>query len=127
MTKTVLLVGIEPTAIDFSDPAFAATPDLDAAKLQAGLHAAEAELNALGYDARWCLTDVGDTAEAVLTDRLAAGSYDCVLVGAGIRTIPRHFALFEKLINVIHEHAPRARIAFNADPGDTAQAVQRWL
>lgn len=52
--------------------------------------------------------------------------FDCILIGAGVRTIPRHFILFEKLLNIVHEHAPQARICFNTRPGDTAEAVQRW-
>src|SRR5262245_59468321 len=39
----------------------------------------------------------------------------------------KHFLLFEKLINVIHEHAPQAKICFNTLPSDTADAVKRWL
>jgi protein-L-isoaspartate O-methyltransferase len=73
------------------------------------------------------LTDFGETAEAVLRDRLKAAKYDCVLVGAGVRTVPTQFILFEKLINIIHEHAPTARICFNTKPGDTAEAVRRWI
>jgi len=34
--------------------------------------------------------------------------------------------LFEKLINLVHEHAPGAKICFNTTPADTAEAVQRW-
>jgi hypothetical protein len=33
------------------------------------------------------------------------------------------FLLFERLINVVHEAAPGARIAFNTSPADTAEAV----
>lgn len=126
MTKTLLLVGLDPGVVDFSDPALAAS-NLDAAKLQAGLDAAEAELKALGYDASWVLTDRGETAEATVRARLTEAPCDCVLVGGGIRLIPAHFLLFEKLINVIHEHAAQARIAFNTNPADTAEAVRRWL
>jgi len=35
--------------------------------------------------------------------------------------------LFEKLINVVHEHAPQAKLSFNQLPADVAEAVQRWL
>jgi hypothetical protein len=31
----------------------------------------------------------------------------------GIRTNPSNFMLFEKLINVVHEHAPQAKLCFN--------------
>ena len=58
---------------------------------------------------------------------LTGTDYDCVLIGGGLRLIPSSFLLFEKLLNVIHEHAPGARICFNANPDDTAEAVRRWV
>jgi hypothetical protein len=125
--KSVLVIGLEPTLIDFSDPAFAAFPGLNADKILTALKADEDHLNNLGYDAELCLTDFGDTAESVARDRLQRKRFDCVLIGAGVRTIPNNFLLFEKLINVVHEHAPQAKLCFNTKPSDTAEAVQRWL
>jgi len=125
--KCVLLVGLRPELINFADPAYAAFPGLDAAKVMAALTADEACLNALGYDAKLCLTDFGDTAEAVIRNKLDERHYDCVLIGAGVRTISPNFLLFEKLINIVHEHAPKARICFNTKPSDTAEAVKRWI
>jgi hypothetical protein len=127
MEKSVLLVGLDPTLIDFSDPDYAAFPGLDAQKVRAALDADRATLVALGYDAELCLTDLGETAGAVVEERLARKTYDCVLIGAGVRTIPQHFALFERLINVVHEHAPGAKLCFNTRPDDTAEAVKRWI
>ena len=49
------------------------------------------------------------------------------LIGAGVPANPSNFILFEKLISVVHEHAPRAKICFNTMPSDTAAAVKRWL
>ena len=66
----VLIVGLQPQLIDFSSPDYAAFPGLDAAKVQAALDADEATLRSLGYDAHLCLTDFGDTAEAVVSERL---------------------------------------------------------
>jgi hypothetical protein len=69
-----------------------------------------------------CLTDLGKTAEAFVRDRLRQKQFDCILIGAGVRTIPKYFILFEKLINVVHEHAPQAKLCFNTKPSDTAEA-----
>src|SRR5438045_549 len=44
-----------------------------------------------------------------------------------VRGIPTHFILFEKLINLVHEHAPHARFCFNTKPSDTAEAVRHWI
>jgi len=125
--KSVLIVGVQPTLIDFSDPDYAAYPGMDAAKVLAGLKASEDSLTALGYDVQMCLTDFGETAEAVVRNRLEQKRFDCILIGAGVRTIAGKFLLFEKLINVVHAHAPQAKLCFNTKPTDTAEAVQRWL
>ena len=125
--KSVLVIGLQPELIDFSDPDYAAYPGMTAAKVRAGLEAGAEQLTRLGYEVQTCLTDFGETAEAVARDRLEKKHFDCVLIGAGLRTIAGNFLLFEKLINVVHEHAPRARLCFNTGPNDNAAAVQRWL
>ena len=120
--KRVLVIGLEPTLVDFS-----LIPDLNAEKVMAALKADQAKLNALGYDTQLCLTDLGRTAEAVVLRKLSESTFDCILIGAGIRTLPAHFLLFEKLINVVHQNAPKAKLCFNTKPSDTAEAVQRWV
>jgi len=123
--KSVLVIGLDPTLIDFSQPGYA--PGMNATKVFAGLKSSEAELTGLGYSVEMCLTDFGETAEAVVQGRLEQRRFDCVLIGAGVRANPSNLLLFEKLINVVHEHAPQAKICFNTLPIDTAAAVQRWL
>lgn len=81
----------------------------------------------LGYDARICFVDHGETAETTVRQTLGDTPFDCVLVGAGVRTDPEEFLLFEKLINVVHECAPGARICFNTGPTDSVDAVRRWV
>jgi hypothetical protein len=125
--KSVLLIGFDPTLLDFSSPEFAAFPGLDAAKVLKALNADEARLKKLGCDVEMCLIDLGETAETVVRERLRRKQFDCILIGAGVRTIPSHFILFERLINLLHAHAPQAKLCFNTNPGDTAEAVQRWL
>ncbi len=120
--KSVLIIGFEPTLLDY-----ATIPDLDAAKVTAALKADEARLRGLGYEVELCLIDLGKTAETVVLDRLKQKQFNCILIGAGVRTIPEYFILFEKLINVVHEHAPQAKLCFNTKPSDTAEAVQRWV
>jgi DNA-binding LacI/PurR family transcriptional regulator len=123
--KGVLVIGLDPVLIDFSQPGYA--PGMDATKVLAGLKSSEEELTRLGYSVQMCLTDFGETAEAVLQSRLEQKRFDCILIGAGVRANPSNFMLFEKLINVVHEHAPQAKLCFNTMPSDTAAAVQRWL
>ena len=124
--KSVLLVGIDPAVIDFSSAEFAPY-NLSADLVMSTLVAENGRLRDLGYDAELCLTDFGATAERVVQDALKAKAYDCVAIGAGIRVSPRSFLLFEKLINVVHANAPQAKLCFNTRPGDTAEAVLRWI
>ena len=124
---SVLVIGVQPTLMDFSDPDYAAYPGMDAAKVLAGLKASEDSLTDCGYDVQMCLTDFGETAEAAVRDQLEQKRFDCIVIGAGIRTIAGNFLLFEKLINVVHAHAPQAKLCFNTGPTDTTEAVQRWL
>ncbi len=123
--KSVLVIGLDPTLIDFSQPGYA--PGMDATKVLAGLKSSEEELTRLGYSVQMCLTDLGETAEAVVRSQLKRKRFDCILIGAGVRTNPSNFLLFEKLVNVVHEYAPQAKLCFNTLPSDTAAAVQRWL
>lgn len=123
--KSVLVIGLDPTLIDFSQPGYA--PGMDANKVLAGLKSSEDELTRLGYSVEMCLTDFGETAETVVQRKLEQKRFDCILIGAGVRTNPNNFILFEKLINVVHKHAPQAKLCFNTLPSDTAAAVKRWL
>jgi len=125
--KNVLVIGVQPTLIDFSHEDYAAYPGMNASKVLAGLKDSEDSLIDRGYDVHMCLTDFGETAEAVVRGQLEQKRYDCIVIGAGIRTIKANFLLFEKLINVVHTHAPEAKLCFNNGPNDTTEAVQRWI
>jgi hypothetical protein len=123
--KSVLVVGLDPNLIDFSKPGY--PPGMTTAKVLAGIKSSEDELTRLGYDVQTCAHDFGETAEAVVQSHLKQKRFDCVMIGAGVRTVPGNFILFEKLINVVHEHAPQAKLCFNQLPSDIAVAVQRWV
>ena len=123
--KNVLVIGLDPALIDFSQPGY--PPGMNATKVFAGMKSSEDELSRLGCSVQMCLTDFGETAATVVQSQLEQEEFDCILIGAGVRTNPSNFLLFEKLINVVHEHAPRARLCFNTLPSDTAEAVKRWL
>ena len=121
MTKKVLMVGWHPSVVDY-----AKWPGLTAEKLELSLKADEKKLNDIGYDASIGFIYSGDTATEQLEKTLKETAYDIVMIGAGVRKDDDHFLLFEKLINVVHELAPDARIAFNTGPTDSDAAVQRW-
>ncbi len=120
--KTVVLVGWDPDVVDYTK-----WPELTPEKLRTALEGDRNKLNSLGYEADWLFIDNADTAYDVVADALKQKSYDCVLVGAGVRLDPDHFQVFERLVNAVHRHAPQASICFNTNPSDTAEAVQRWV
>jgi hypothetical protein len=121
----ILAMGLDPEVVDFSR---ALIPGLTKESLTAAIDAERVKLEALGYRVRMLLIDTGATAEAVVRQALERESYDCIMIGAGVRVAADQFLLFEKLINVIHRHAsPSTKICFNTRPDDTVEAVQRWV
>ena len=82
-----------------------------------------------GFHAEACLLglDGSEDIEARVTVALQARSWDCVVVGGGIRTPEEQLELFESIINLIRRYAPQAAIAFNHTPHDLADAVARGL
>src|SRR5215510_15901103 len=124
MTR-VLLVGYDPEAVDFADPAL--PPGMTAEKVHAGIAVALKQFAQHGWE-----VDVGyirpdDTAGSEVERQLAARTYDCVVIGAGVRLPPRQLPIFEAVINAVHKAAPGATIAFNTRPEDSADAAARWL
>lgn len=123
MTKTtVLAIGIEPAFANFS-----AFPQLTPELVKNFIETQIQGLRTLGYEAESCLIDLGATAEAVTKAALTSRRLDCVVIGAGLREPADRLLLFEKIINLVHIHAPHAKICFNTSPSDTAEAVRRWI
>lgn len=60
VTKSILVVGLDPALIDFSQPGY--PPGMTAAKVFAGVKSSEEELTRLGYSVQTCFTDFGKTA-----------------------------------------------------------------
>jgi hypothetical protein len=118
----VLLVGWNPDVVDYSK-----WPGLTPEKLRAGLEGDRDKMNTLGYEAKLGLIDNADTASKSVIDLLSEETYDCVLIGAGVRTVDEYVLLFETLVNVVHKYAPKAKICFNTGPFDSVDAVQRWV
>jgi hypothetical protein len=119
--KNVMSMGLHPDVVDYT-----LFPGLTRERLTLTLKAQEEELEKLGFNVTMCLVDLGQTAEETARSALSQRPYDVVLIGAGVRTPPGQLALFERLINVVHECAPKAKICFNTTAQDTAEAILRW-
>jgi hypothetical protein len=123
--KKVLLIGIDPKLIDFN---LSTATGWDANGIQTAAQDASKRLMDLGYEVQSCLVDLGETAESVVSDTLSRERFDCIMIGAGVRALPQHTHLFEKIINTIHQKAPpSSKICFNTNPSDTVEAVLRWM
>jgi hypothetical protein len=120
-----LLVGYEPATVDFSDPALPLGMTVE--KIQAGVQIALKKMIERGWEADHCYVRPDHTAVPTVQRQLAAQSYDCVVIGAGVRLPPKSLLLFEAIINAVHKAAPAAAIAFNTRPEDSADAAARWL
>jgi hypothetical protein len=123
--KRVLLVGLDPAMVDYSDPAL--PPGMTADKIHAGVKVALTEMTGRGWLPENCFINPDETAVRTVEQRLAGNRYDCVVVGAGVRLPPSRLALFERVVNAIHRAAPQAAIAFNTRPEDTGAAAARWI
>ena len=123
MTR-ILLVGYVPETVDFSDPALAG---MTAERVHAGIAVALKQFAERRMEADLGYIRPDETAGPTVERQLAAKSYDCVVIGAGVRLPPGGLALFEAVINAVHKTAPGSAIAFNTRPEDSADAAARWL
>jgi hypothetical protein len=124
MTR-ILLVGYDPETVDFSDPALPLGMTVE--KVHAGIAVALKQFSERGWEADVGYIRPDETAGPTVEHQLVFKSYDCVVIGAGVRLPPRDLALFEAVVNAVHKAAPDAAIAFNTRPDDSADAAARWL
>jgi hypothetical protein len=113
----VLVLGLDPAKLDGWDPE----------PVQAAIARGQARFDDLGIEADYCLVAPDEKPEDAIVDALSRDDYACVVIGGGIRTYEPLLDLFEKVVNLVREHAPGAAIAFNTSPEDCADAALRWL
>ncbi|MFE3456784.1 hypothetical protein ACFXKD_04505 [Nocardiopsis aegyptia] len=122
MGHTVLSLGLHPSAVDLSR-----FPDIDEETLRARIAAGEAELREAGYDIATCqVTADPDEAEQRIRSCLADGSFQVVMIGAGLRMVAEHTVLFERAVNLLNELSPGIVFCFNTSPDTTIDALRRW-
>ena len=125
LMKRILLLGVEPEAVDYSDPAL--PPGLNAEKIRAGIAVAVKGFTDRGWESDVVYILPDETAGSAVEQQLRSADYDCVVIGGGVRLPPRNLALFEVVINAVRKAAPGAAIAFNTGPHDSADAAARWV
>lgn len=121
----VLLVGIDPEAVDFSDPAL--PPGLDAEMIRRGIARGLQDLRTAGHDAQHLCIPADPSGLGELAERLARDPVDCVVIGGGVRLPPRNLPLFEAVLNTIARAPHRPAIALIARPEDALTSIARVL
>jgi hypothetical protein len=121
----ILFIGQKPETVDFSDPSL--PPGFNAEKIHAGIAVGVAKIEERGWKGDTCMITPDAAGSAMLEEALKGTAYDCVVIGGGIRIPPKSLALFETVVNIIHKAAPKAAIAFNTRPEDTADAAARHV
>jgi len=91
------LIGIKPEAVDISDPELPS--GTTAQKIAAGIDATLADMKARGWEGAFCSILADQSAEATIAASLAE-TWDCIVIGGGIRVPSRGLHLFERVINV---------------------------
>jgi hypothetical protein len=120
----VLSIGINPQALDYST-----LPDgVNEAWLSDRIERGNAALREAGFDFVPCLIDASpDAAERQITACLRDTRFGLAMIGGGIRLMPEHTEVFERIVNVLHEVSPGIRLCFNTAPDNTADALRRWI
>lgn len=120
--KRVMLIGLHPDVVNYEK-----WPGLTAERLCGAMERDLEAMRAKGLSAEVCFVDHGETAAQTVADAMTEAPPDIVLIGAGVRTDPDEFLLFERLLNQVHRAAPQAALCFNTGPTDSVAAVERWL
>ena len=120
----MLSIGIHPRSLDYSR----LPDDFDEAVLTARIERGNAALRDAGFNFVPCLVDSSpDAAEHQIRDRLQETQIGLAMIGGGIRMMPEHTELFERIVNVLHESSPEIRFCFNTAPDNTVDALRRWI
>src|SRR5260221_7512834 len=97
--KRVLKIGIDSSLLNFGNPS-APNPE----HIKAAWSEADERLQQLGCDSLTCSIDTGPGSEAIIKEALSKGRFDCVMIGLGLRTLPKHTILFENIVDLVRRH-----------------------
>jgi hypothetical protein len=122
---SILVIGYAPDAVDFTDPAV--PPGLDEAAVAEGIKRDVQLMHDRGWEAEHLPIRLDGSLRGDIADRLARDSFDCIVIGAGVRMTTQHVAEFEQVVDAVRQGAPQTPIAFNSSPDSSGDAAARWL
>jgi hypothetical protein len=121
----VLVIGIDPHAFT---PEEMAPMNMTAEQLAAQIERDWAAIQGEGVVGEMAsLSKDPDGAEAEIRKRFAEHSFGVALVGAGVRLLPQHTVLFERIVNVLIDVQPGIRLGFPISPAHIRETIQRRL
>lgn len=121
----VLFLGFLPEAMTAEE---LAPLNMTVEQLAAQMERGWAAIQAQGINGKMVgISKDPDEAEAELRAQLNEHNYGIALIGGGIRLLPENTVLFERIVNVLVDLAPKIRLSFNTSPENTLDAVGRWL
>ncbi len=121
----VLMLGIDPDEVDFTDPSL--PPGLNADMIRAGIAQSLKRLEESGHDAAQMYVSSDLAVLTALADRLVSDPVDVVTIGGGVTRPPENTGLFETLLNIVGRVSPTPRIALVMGPEHAPEAVNRVL
>ena len=121
----VLVIGYAPEAVDFTDPAI--PPGLDETRVAEGIQRDLKRMRDRGWVAEHLSIRSDENLRQQVLDHLNSQSYDCIVIGAGVRMTEKHVPEFEAVVNAVRQGAPETPLAFNSSPDSSGEAAARWL
>lgn len=118
----VLKVGLDASQVDYSQ-----LSGVTEHGVREGGLAADRDLEAVGLNVTTCALFKWDVEASLLRAAVRRANFDCVMIGAGLRSVPEHVVLFEKVLEVLRQECSSVPVCFNLGPEDTLAAVRRCL
>jgi hypothetical protein len=125
LNDRVLFIGFLPEALTAAE---LAPLNMTVTQLAAQMERGWAAIQAEGVVGEMCgIGKDPDEAESELRKRFTGRSFGVAVIGGGVRLLPQHTILFERIVNVLIDLQPDIRLSFNTSPQNTLEAVRRWL
>ena len=124
MTR-ILVIGYAPDAVDFTDPA--TPPGLNEDLVAEGIERDVQLMQERGWEAEHLPIRSDESLRDDILGRLTNNTFDCIVIGAGVRMTTKHVFEFEQVIDAVRHGAPQTPIAFNSSPDSSGEAAEPWL